>query len=176
MTGAVADPNLVTVARTGAETITLTASRARIAACADEDRRRLQRDLHHGAQQRLTHTIIALKLAREALAGGYPPIDLIEEALSHADRARIELCDVVREVLPTILVHGGLRSGLESVVTDLGLAAEVRVVAPRLPPATETTAYLVVAEALTNVALPACAVRDRAAAARATRRPARVRR
>ena len=65
----------------------------------------------------------------------------------------------MRGVLPPILVHGGLRPGVESLVADLALVAEVRVTAPRLPPATETAAYLVVAEALTNVAAHACANR-----------------
>jgi signal transduction histidine kinase len=103
------------------------------------------------------HTIIALKLARDALAEGRAPTDLIDEALVHAERASSELSDVVRGILPTVLVHGGLRSGLESLLADLALAAELRVAAPRLPAATETTAYLVISEALTNVARHACA-------------------
>ena len=57
----------------------LTASRARVAAAADETRRRLQRDLHRGAQARLAHTVVALKLARDALAAGRSPADLIDE-------------------------------------------------------------------------------------------------
>jgi signal transduction histidine kinase len=139
----------------------LTASRARVVAAADETRRRLQRDLHHGAQARLAHTVVALKLARDALATGRSPIDLIDEALAHAERASSELGGVVRGILPTILVHGGLRPGVESLIAGLALAAEVRVAAPRLPAATETAAYFVLAEALTNVAAHACADRVR---------------
>lgn len=153
MTRTLADPDLVTAGVGGRESVAeLTASRARVAASADDNRRRLQRDLHHGAQQRLAHTIIALRLARAALAAGLPTSDLIDEALTHAERASSELGGLVRGVLPTVLVHGGLRSGLESVLADLALAAELRVAVPRLPAATETTAYLVISEALTNVA------------------------
>ena len=139
----------------------LTASRARLAAAADETRRRLQHDLHHGARERLTHTVVALKLARDALATGQSAADLIDEALAHAEQASRELGGVVRRILPTILVHGGLRPGVESLIAALTLQAEVRVAAPRLPAATETTAYFVVAEALTNVAAHACADRVR---------------
>jgi len=139
----------------------LTASRARVVAAADETRRRLQHDLHHGARERLTHTVVALKLARDALATGRSPVDLIDEALAHAERARRELDGVVRGILPTILVHGGLRPGVESLIDGLSLQAEVRVAGPRLPAATETAAYFVLAEALTNVAAHACADRVR---------------
>jgi signal transduction histidine kinase len=139
----------------------LTASRARVVVAADETRRRLQHDLHHGAQARLAHTVVALKLARDALATGQSAADLIDEALAHAEQASRELGGVVRGILPTILVHGGLRPGVESLIAGLALAAEVRVAAPRLPAATETAAYFVVAEALTNVAAHACADRVR---------------
>jgi signal transduction histidine kinase len=144
---------LAAVAIANAETrAKLTASRARVVATADEARRRLQRDVHDGAQQRLVHTIIALKLARDALAAGNPATDLIEEALTHAERAGSELRDIVHGILPASLTRGGLRAGLESLVADLTLPVDVRVTVPRLPAATETTAYFVVAEALTNVA------------------------
>lgn len=156
MTRTLADLRLGTVRWTSDETVAeLAASRARVAASADDDRRRLQHDLHGGAQQRLAHAVLALRLARDTLAAGGRPADLIDEALAHAERASSELGGAVRGTLPTILVHGGLRAGVESVVADLGLAADVRVATPRLPAATETTAYLVVAEALSDFARPA---------------------
>ena len=139
----------------------LTASRARVVATADETRRRLQRDVHDGAQQRLVHTIIALKLARDALAQGEPASGLLLEALSNAERANSELRDIVRGILPASLTRGGLRSGLESLVADLALPVDLTVSAPRLPAHIETTAYFVVAEAMTNVVKHARA--DRAA-------------
>ena len=139
----------------------LTASRARVVATADETRRRLQRDVHDGAQQRLVHTIIALKLARDALGAGQAVSGLLQEALSNAERANGELRDIVRGILPASLTRGGLQSGLESLVADLALPVELTVSAPRLPAHIETTAYFVVAEAMTNIVKHARA--DRAA-------------
>jgi signal transduction histidine kinase len=142
---------LAAVAIADAETrAELTAPRARVVATADETRRRLQRDVHDGAQQRLVHTIIALKLARDALAAGSSADDLVDEALANAERANDELRDIVHGILPASLTRGGLRTGLESLVADLAFPVDVRVTAQRLPAATETTAFFVVAEALTN--------------------------
>ncbi|MEP6562870.1 MAG: GAF domain-containing protein, partial [Nakamurella sp.] len=137
----------------------LTASRARVVATADETRRRLQRDVHDSAQQRLVHTIIALKLARDAIAAGDSAAALVDEALRNAEHASRELRDVVRGILPASLTRGGLRSGVESLVSDLPLAVDVRVTVPRLSAHTETTAYFVIAEALTNVVKHASATR-----------------
>jgi signal transduction histidine kinase len=129
----------------------LTASRARVVATADETRRRLQRDVHDGAQQRLVHTIIALKLALQAVRTGEPPADLLNEALVNAERANRELRDLVHGILPASLTRGGLRVALDSLVADFSLAVDLRVDAPRLPAPVETTAYFIVAEAVTNV-------------------------
>jgi signal transduction histidine kinase len=129
----------------------LTASRARVVAAADEARRRLQRDVHDSAQQRLVHTILTLKLAQQAIAAGRPPDDLVEEALLNAERASNELRDIVRGILPAALTRGGLRLGLESLVSDLALPVDLSVTAPRCSTDAEQTAYLIVAEALTNV-------------------------
>ncbi len=129
----------------------LTESRARVVATADETRRRLQRDVHDGAQQRLVHTVIALKLARDEIADGGDAAELIAEALSNAERANSELRDLVRGVLPASLTRGGLQAGIESLITDVLLPVHVDIDVPRLPAATETTAYFIVAEALTNV-------------------------
>ncbi|WP_052359496.1 GAF domain-containing protein [Actinoplanes friuliensis] len=129
----------------------LTASRARVVATADETRRRLQRDVHDGAQQRLVHTIIALKLARAAIARGEMPGAEVSEALQHAERANAELRDLVHGILPAGLAQGGLRTGLESLIDDLSIPVDLRFTAPRLPAQTEITVYFFVAEALTNV-------------------------
>jgi signal transduction histidine kinase len=136
----------------------LTASRARVIATTDETRRRLQRDLHDGAQQRLVHAIISLKLARDT-ATDPPTALLIEEALVHAQRANAELRDLVHGIMPAALTRGGLRAGLESLVADLTLPIDLHVTVPRLHPQLETTAYFIVAEALTNVVKHAHATR-----------------
>ena len=130
----------------------LAASRARVVATADETRRRIERDLHDGAQQRLTHTVITLKLARRALgdADGQVP-ELVDEALEHAERATAELRDLAHGILPAALSRGGLRAGVETLVSRLRLPVSVDVTTERFPPALEATAYFIVAEALTNV-------------------------
>ena len=75
-------------------------------------RRRLQRDVHDAAQQRLVHTIITLKLARDAIAAGGEATELVAEALSIAEQADRDLHDVVRGILPASLTRGGLRTGV----------------------------------------------------------------
>ena len=130
----------------------LTASRARVLAAADESRRRLQRDVHDGAQQRLVQTVINLKLARRALDDGDPRLAaFVDESLQHAERATSDLRDLVRGILPAALSRGGLRVGLTALCADVPLPVDVHVSVPRLPAAIETTAYFVVAEALSNV-------------------------
>jgi signal transduction histidine kinase len=142
---------LAAVAIANAETGSkLTASRARVVATADETRRRLQRDVHDGAQQRLVHAVIALRLARGAAEDGCAAATHIDEALTNVERAGRELRDVVHGILPRSLTHGGLRMGVESLAADLPVPVDVRVSTPRLSATTETTAYFVIAEALTN--------------------------
>ncbi len=137
----------------------LRASRARVIATADDARRRLQRDVHDGAQQRLVQTVMTLKLARRALGADSPAAALVEEALLHAERATDELRDILRGILPASLTRGGLRAGVNSLVDFLPLPVCVDVTAERLPTRLETTAYFVVAEALTNVVKHAEATR-----------------
>jgi signal transduction histidine kinase len=139
----------------------LTASRARMMATADDVRRRLQRDVHDGAQQRLVQTVITLKLARAALddGGHAAAAALVDESLAHAQRATSELRDIVHGILPASLSRGGLRGGVESLIASHPLPVSASIDVPRLAPATETTAYFVIAEALTNVVKHAGATR-----------------
>lgn len=138
----------------------LIASRARVVATADEARRRIQRDLHDGAQQRLVHTVISLKLARRELGDSTGPgPGLVDEALSHAESATAGLRDLVHGILPAALSRGGLRPAIEAIAADAPGPVSVDVTAQRLPPALEATAYFIVAEALTNVAKHANATR-----------------
>ena len=129
----------------------LTTSRARVVAASDETRRRLQRDVHDGAQQRLVHTIVALQLAKEATVAGSRAASLVDEALTNAQRAASELRDIVRGILPAALTRDGLHAGIESLVDDLSLPVHLDINVRRLPADLETTAYFIVAEALTNV-------------------------
>ena len=101
----------------------LAASRARAIAAADESRRRIQRDPHDGAQQHLVDTILRLKLAKAELVGG---------------------------IMPDALRHGGLRAAVRALLRHIGLPVSVEVMPDRLPAHVETTAYFVIAEALTN--------------------------
>jgi signal transduction histidine kinase len=130
----------------------LAASRARIVAAADEERERVVRDLHDGAQQRLVHTVITLKLARRALEQGDQATTLVSEALDQAERATGELRELSHGILPAVLARGGLRAGVEALASRAPVPVELGVSVGRLPASVEATAYFVVAEALTNVA------------------------
>jgi GAF domain-containing protein len=144
----------------------LAASRARIVAAADESRRRIERDLHDGAQQRLVHTVIALKLALRALSNGEPNADeLVAEALAHAEQANAELRELAHGILPAALTRGGLEAGIDALVYRVSVPVSVDVSVERLPAAVEATAYFIISEALTNVVKHA-----RAAGARVTAR------
>jgi PAS domain S-box-containing protein len=130
----------------------LTASRARVVAASDETRWQIERDLHDGAQQRLTHTVITLKLARRALRTDDESASaLVDEALDHAEQATVELRELVHGILPPVLTQGGLHSAVESLINRMPVPVEVAVPVDRLPAPVEATAYFVVAEALTNV-------------------------
>jgi signal transduction histidine kinase len=127
------------------------ASRARVLETADRERRRLVRDLHDGAQQRLVHTVVMLKLAHAQLAAG-DARDLVDEALEQAHRANEELRELAHGILPAVLSRGGLRAAVESLATRAPLPVSIDVPATRFRAAVEATAYFVVAEGLTNVA------------------------
>jgi signal transduction histidine kinase len=130
------------------------ASRARLVAATDDERRRVVRDLHDGAQQRLVHTIVTLKMAHGALRNEddkeLPA--LLTEALDNAEQATVELRELTHGILPTVLTKGGLRPGLEALASRTPVPVEIDAPVGRLPAAVEATAYFVVAEALTNIA------------------------
>jgi signal transduction histidine kinase len=130
----------------------LVASRARLLTAGDDARRRVVRDLHDGAQQRLVQTIITLKLARRAGKNGGESADtLVAEALDQAEQANAELRELAHGILPPVLARGGLRAGIEALVSRLRVPVDVAVPGERLPAEIEASAYFVVAEALTNV-------------------------
>ena len=144
----------------------LAASRARIVAATDEERRRLVRDLHDGAQQRLVQTTITLKLAHRALQNEEDEdlAALLSEALDHAEQATDELRELAHGILPAVLTHGGLRAGVDALASRMPVPVENDVSVGRFPAAVEASAYFVVAETLTNVAKHARARRATVAA------------
>ncbi|HKG66691.1 MAG TPA: GAF domain-containing protein [Solirubrobacteraceae bacterium] len=130
----------------------LTASRARVITAGDEARRRVVRDLHDGAQQRLVHSIVTLKLAQRAQREDPERAAvLLAEALDHAEEGNRELRELAHGILPAVLTRGGLAAAVDSLVARLDLPIHVEVAPTRLPPEIESSAYFIVAEALTNV-------------------------
>jgi len=129
------------------------ASRARVQAAADQERRRVVRDLHDGAQQRLVHTVVTLKLAHRLLERSETgATELVDEALDHAQRATTELRELAHGILPSFLMSGGLQAGVDALASRTPVPVEIDIPSARLAPAVEATAYFVIAEALTNVA------------------------
>jgi signal transduction histidine kinase len=144
---------LVATAISNAESrAAVAASRARIVGAADETRRRIERDLHDGAQQRLVHAVIVLKLALRALKKGGADADaLVAEALQQAEQANAELRELAHGIVPAALTRGGLRAGVEGLVSRASLPVSLRISVGRLPADVEATAYFVISETLTNV-------------------------
>ena len=97
------------------------------------------------------HTIITLKLARRALSAGDGKAEaLVGEALEHAELGNAELRELAHGILPALLTRGGLRSGVDAMVTRFDLPVDVDVPADRFAAEIEASAYFFVAEALTN--------------------------
>src|SRR4051812_16985839 len=131
----------------------LRASRARVVAAADEERGRIERDLHDGAQQKLVHLNLLLGLARTRLARDPASgLALLDEAIAELAAATSELRELARGIHPAVLADGGLAPALSALAgLSLPRAQVVAVPTDRLSAAVEATAYFVVAEALTNM-------------------------
>lgn len=133
----------------------LRASRARIVHAADAARRRIERDLHDGAQQRLVGLALDLRLARTAVRegderGAARRLETLEVELAHA---LDELRELARGIHPTVLTERGLPEALESLAVRSSVPVEIeQAPSERLPLEVEAAVYFVVAEALTNVA------------------------
>jgi signal transduction histidine kinase len=132
----------------------LAASRARIVEAGYEERRRLGRDLHDGAQQELVGAVISLKLARRKWAQSPDEArELVEQALERTESGIRDLRDLAAGIHPSVLTDRGLRAALESLASRSPVPVELgEVPAGRLTAPVETSAYFVVAEALTNAA------------------------
>ena len=135
------------------------ASRARIVEAGDAERRRLERDLHDGAQQRLVTLSLALGMARDRAAGADPELAaLITSAGKEAREALTELRELARGIHPAVLTETGLTGAVQALVERSPVAATITAVPDeRFPAAIEATAYFVVSEALANVAKHAMA-------------------
>jgi signal transduction histidine kinase len=132
----------------------LARSRAEIVAATDAERRRIERDLHDGAQQRLVSLAMHLGIARSSLTDASEPArQAIAEAHDEAVEALAELREFVRGLHPAVLNDRGLDAALSGIVARAPLPVRLRVdVASRCSPSIEAVAYFVVSEALTNVA------------------------
>ena len=134
------------------------ASRARLVEAADEARRRLERDLHDGAQQRFVLATVWLKRAA-ARARGTPAEPLVDEAFQQLQQGLAELRDLARGIHPTVLSERGLAAALTGLAARSPLPVELRVTTQRATPSVEAAIYFTVAEALTNVGKHAHATR-----------------
>ena len=132
----------------------LSSSRARIVAAADQTRRRIERDLHDGAQQRLLTLAMQARMARDEVPPGYVGLVARLEALaSEANRAGEELRELAHGIHPAALAEGGLRPALRALARRSAVPVSLAVgVVGRLSEQVEIAAYFVVAEALTNTA------------------------
>ena len=132
----------------------LTASRSAAVDLAAEDRRRIERDLHDGVQQRLVSLAMDLGRARDKLdTDPAHAKELVEEAHEEAKRAITEVRDLARGIHPAVLTDRGLDAALSALAMRSPVPVEVSVdVAERPPASVEAAAYFVVSEALANVA------------------------
>jgi signal transduction histidine kinase len=132
----------------------LARSRADIVAAADAERRRIERDLHDGAQQRLVSLAMNLGMARERFAGAPEPVRrAIAEAHDEAVLALSELREFIRGLHPAVLNDRGLDAALSGLAARAPLPVRLRVDVSRpASPSVEAVAYFIVSEALTNVA------------------------
>jgi signal transduction histidine kinase len=132
----------------------LAASRARIVAASDEARRRIERNLHDGAQQRLVSLGLELRLAQSAVPAELPEVQAdITRVADELNGVVEDLREIARGIHPAVLSVGGLRPALRTLARRAAISVELDV-APiaRLPEPIEVAAYYVVSEALTNAA------------------------
>ncbi|HEX5858964.1 MAG TPA: sensor histidine kinase [Microbacterium sp.] len=136
-----------------ARLIELDASRARLVQAADTERRRIERDLHDGAQSRLVALALSLRLARMRAGGDSDTAALLDTCIAELRLSLDELRDLARGIHPAVLSDRGLEPAVRALAARASVPVDI-VGGPtgRLPAAVETAAYFVVSEALTNVA------------------------
>ncbi|MET8214728.1 sensor histidine kinase [Streptomyces hirsutus] len=136
----------------GARVVELTRSRVRLVDAFEAERRRIERDLHDGAQQRLVALTMALGLARLDAPPG-PLADQLAKAHGEAGKALEELRELIRGIHPKVLADYGLKAAVDDAADRSVVPVDVRLeLSGRLPRAVEAAAYFVVCEALANTA------------------------
>ena len=131
----------------------LSASRERIVESGYAARRRLERDLHDGAQQRLVSLALSLRMLRRRVEHDPDTLEELDGARGELDHALEELRELARGIHPSVLTARGLNAALDGLAQRAPLPVEFQgTPADRLPDRVESAAYFVVAEALTNVA------------------------
>jgi len=129
----------------------LRASRLRIVRAGDEERRRLERNLHDGAQQRLTASLFPLRVLRQKAAGDEELEALVDGALTELEGAIADLRELARGLHPPLLQREGLAAALQAGANRSTVPVELDLRLPeRLPPELEAAAYYVCSEAATN--------------------------
>ena len=138
----------------------LTASRARIVATADATRRRIERDLHDGTQQRLVSIALQLRsLCAEVPPGAGELADRLDLLITDLTAVLDELHEIARGIHPAVLAQGGLHPALKALARRSAVPVDLVVFDGRLPEPVEIAAYYVISEALTNAAKHAAATR-----------------
>jgi signal transduction histidine kinase len=141
------------VAEVNAQLEKVKESRSRLVAAADDERRRIERDIHDGAQQRLVALALELRSAQRKMGEEADP-ELERLLSSTADELQVaveELRELARGIHPAVLTESGLTAALESLATRLPLPVIVEAEVERLPADVEATAYFLASEALQNV-------------------------
>jgi PAS domain S-box-containing protein len=137
----------------------LAASRARVVEAGDAERRRLERNLHDGAQQRLVALAVQLRLIRAAIDGDLPMArGLLDSAITELREALEELRELARGIHPAMLTKYGLERAVAALAVRSPVPVQIAAMPEeRLPPPVEVAAYYIMAEAITNVAKYAAA-------------------
>jgi len=136
----------------GAQLAEVRQSRARLVEAADSERRRLERDLHDGAQQRLVTLLLSLQLAKaEAIQRSDPTTaHLLDQSIRSLRQALDELRNLARGIHPTILREAGVAPAIRTLAERCPIPVEVAGDLDRLEPRLEAALYFVAAEAITN--------------------------
>jgi signal transduction histidine kinase len=137
-------------AELGERLVEVSQSRARLVDAFELERRRIERDLHDGAQQRLVALTMTLGLARLDLPSGSPLAAQLDEAHHQAKQALAELRELIRGVHPQVLTGRGLGAAVADLAGRSPIPVDLDVQVPRLPSQAEFAGYFVICEAMAN--------------------------